>query len=99
MKKDFDTASKALKKSAGEVKKSLNNVFDFAEKVFDADGQEMLIIVTELTAMESTARFISQYGCDAYFRHNQSLLFYERQLDVIQKIDQLENSIDLSDEP
>ncbi|MBQ8094726.1 MAG: AAA family ATPase [Clostridia bacterium] len=98
MKHDFDTASKALKKKAAEVKKSLNNVFDFAEKTFDAEGQEMLIIVTELTAMESTARFISQYGCDAYFRHNKSLLFYERQIDVIQKIDELESTLELPDE-
>lgn len=98
MKSDYDATNKALKKKATDAKKAMSNVFAFAEEVFDADGQEMLIIVTELTAMESTARFISQYGCDAYFRHNQSLLFYERQIDVIQKIDQLEDSLDLLDD-
>ena len=99
MKNDFDAASKALKKRANEGKKKLDNVFTFAETVFDPDGQEMLIIVTELTSMEATAGFISRYGCDAYFRHNKSLLFYERQLDVIQKIDELDASLDTPELP
>ncbi|MBQ8159318.1 MAG: AAA family ATPase [Clostridia bacterium] len=96
MKADFDASTKAVKKQAQGVKKKMENLFQFAENTF-GEGQEMLIIVTELTAAEATARFISQYGCDAYFRHNQSLLFYERQLNVIQEIDKLEASIDAED--
>ncbi|MFR3921735.1 MAG: hypothetical protein ACLTYN_06865 [Dysosmobacter welbionis] len=35
--------------------------------------------MTELTINYYAATFISRYGCDAYFTHNQELLFYERQ--------------------
>ena len=93
LKTDFDNATKAMKKKATETKKHLENVFAFMEEVF-GDSQEMLILITELTASEAAAKFIAQYGCDAYFRHNKALLFYERQIEVIKEIDKLEASID-----
>ena len=98
IKADFDDATKAVKKRATAMKKSLEHMFAFAEKVY-GEGQEMLILVTELTASDAAARFIAQYGCDAYFRHNKSLLFYERQVEVIREIDRLEASIDADDVP
>ena len=49
----------------------------------------MLILVTELTASPDISRFISLYGCDAYYRHNKELLFYERQTEVIREIEEL----------
>ena len=52
-------------------------MFLFSEDAF-GEGQELLIIVTELTANYNSARFISEFGCEAYFRHNKELLFYER---------------------
>ena len=63
-------------------------MFKFLEKVFD-EGQEMLIIVTELTANTYTARFISKYGCEEYFKHNKDLLFYERQRDIERTLKEL----------
>lgn len=56
----------------------LSNSFYFCEDVFE-EGQEILVLVTELTENEYTARFISQYGCREYFKHNKNLMFYERQ--------------------
>jgi hypothetical protein len=63
-------------------------MFKFLEKVFD-EGQEMLIIVTELTANTYTARFISKYGCEEYFKHNKDLLFYERHKEITKALDEL----------
>ena len=89
VKKDFDGRVKALKKQADTVGKRLSHVFRFCEEVF-AEGQEMLILVTELTINPHSARFISRYGCKEYFAHNKELLFYERQKEIIREMEKLE---------
>lgn len=88
VKKEYNAKVKALSKSADVVKKKLSNMFLFSEEVF-GEGQELLIMVTELTSNYSSARFISEFGCDEYFRHNKELLFYERQREIITKIEKL----------
>jgi len=88
VKKDFDGQSSELAKDAKKAGSSLSNVFEFVEEVF-GEGQEVLILVTELTSNTQTARFISRFGSDAYFRHNKELLFYERQKELILEIENL----------
>jgi hypothetical protein len=88
LKKDFDGQSAALTVSAKKAGRSLSNVFDFAENVF-GEGQEVLILVTELTSNAQTASFISRFGSDAYFRHSKELLFYERQKELILEMENL----------
>ena len=89
LKADFDKQTKALKTAADKAGKQLSNVFRFCEDAFD-EGQEMLILVTELTISRYAARFISRYGCKEYFAHNKELLFYERQMELIAELDNLE---------
>ena len=89
LKADFDSRTKALKKQADAAGKQLSNVFAFCEEVFD-EGQEMLILVTELTISYYGAHFISRYGCKEYFNHNKELLFYERQKEIIRELETLE---------
>ncbi len=89
IKADFDKRIAEMRKNAKEAGKHLNNVFLFCENAF-GEGQELLILVTELTASYYGARFISRYGCEAYFRHNKELLFYERQKEIISEITDLE---------
>ena len=79
-----------LKSSVNESKNALSNSFKFCEEVFD-EGQELLIFVTELTMNPSSAQFISRYGCEEYFKHNKELLFYDRQKQIIQELNLLEN--------
>ena len=67
-------------------------MFVFCERVF-GEGQEILILVTELTINFYGACFIGRYGCKEYFAHNKELLFYERQKEIIQKIEDLETEI------
>lgn len=88
LKKDFDQRTKKLKQTANETGIFLSNLFKFCEEVFH-EGQEMLILVTELTISYYGARFISRYGCDEYFKHNKELLFYERQKEIIREIESL----------
>ena len=89
LKAAFDKRVKGLKKDAAAVGKNLENLFAFAENAF-GEGQEMLILVTELTISYYGARFISRYGCKEYFNHNKELLFYERQKEIIQELENLE---------
>ena len=89
IKKHYDALTKDLKKASTNVGKMLSNVFAYCEEVF-SEGQEMLILVTELTINYYSARFISRYGCKEYFNHNKELLFYERQKEIITEIEQLE---------
>ena len=89
MKNNFDRCVKELKNHATATGVQLSNVFHFCEEVFP-DGQEVLILVTELTMNSYASRFISRYGCEAYFAHNKELLFYERQQKLIADMEKLE---------
>ena len=81
----FDRDSAALQSDAAEVRRQLENAFTFCETVFP-DGQELLLLVTEFTVNPHSARFIGKYGCDAYFRHNRELMFYERRRELSREI-------------
>ena len=89
IKKDFNARKNALKKLVEKTDTELENMFAFAEEVF-SEGQEMLIIVTELTKGFYSAHYISRYGCKKYFEHNKELLFYERQNEIIREIEELD---------
>lgn len=67
------------------AKEQLGNVFKFSDLAF-GEGQEVLILVTELTLHQFSARFISRYGCEEYFQHNKELMFYKRQTELITEI-------------
>ena len=75
-----------------EAESELDNMFDFAEKAF-AEGQEILIILAELTKNFYSAHFISRYGCSNYFKHNKEMLFYERQNEILKTIDLLDEIV------
>lgn len=89
LKNDFDLRTAELKALAAKTGSRLSNVFRFCEEVF-AEGQEILILVTELTVSAYAARFIGRYGCEEYFAHNKELLFYERQKEIISELESLE---------
>ena len=77
-----------MKELAITCKIQIDHAFSFCEEVFP-QGQELLILVTELTANPDSAQFISRYGSDKYFQHNKELLFYERQTEIIKEMDEL----------
>lgn len=84
----YDSRVQAMKKAAAEAGARLSNVFRFCEEVF-ADGQEMVILVTELTISTASVWFISRYGCSEYFAHNKELLFHERRREILREIQEL----------
>ncbi len=89
IKADYDSMVKAMKDEAKLGVSMLSGLFGFAEKVWQ-EGQEQLLIVTELTANYYSARFISHYGCEEYYRHSEELMFYQRQTEIIRELRELE---------
>ena len=88
VKADFDSRVKKLKEESESTKNKMNHALSFAGEVFEK-GQEILVLVTEMTANANIVRFISKYGCDEYFKYNQELMFSDRAKAIEQKIDEL----------
>ena len=88
IKKDFNKKVKDFKKLAETTSVQIDNMFIFADEVFSA-GQEMLILVTELTANNNSASFISRFGSKEYFKYSSELMFSERQSELLREIDDL----------
>lgn len=78
-----------LKKRTAGVQDELHALFVFVEEAF-AGGNEMLILVTELTVRDVSARFLAAFGSPDYQRHNQELMLGERGNDIRAKIEELE---------
>ena len=89
IKQNYDGDVAAHKETCAEVKNRVSNLFKFVEEVFE-QGQEMLILVSEMTVRYHCAKFISKFGCEEYFSHNNDLMFYQRKKELIAKIDELE---------
>ena len=47
------------------------------EEAFD-EGQEMVVFVTELTMDPEASQFITENGCERYFKYNKTLLVGNR---------------------
>ena len=80
----FDTIHYAYRGYVGALEQAikkgsvgLDSAFEFVERAFKTD-REMLVFVTELTACDSTVRFIDKFGNDRYYANNTSLMVNER---------------------
>lgn len=84
--KMFTEEKKRLSDDALQVGVALTNSFTFLENAFTSE-REMLLYVTELTEHPYASQYIAKFGCEKYFAHNQDLMFYERQKQLVKKID------------
>ena len=89
IRRDFNARRAEHMERVKEAGSELDKMFSFAEKAF-AEGQEMLIILTELTKGAYSAYFISRHGCSGYYQHNKELMFYERQNEIEEIIAELD---------
>ena len=71
----------------------LNAAFKFMEQAF-SDSAEMVVFVTELTANYYSMKFISDNGCEAYYKHSRGLLFHEAKRDILNEIEQVEGMME-----
>ena len=79
----------ALDARIAAVSNALDNAFRFVENAF-GNGQEMLLLVTDLSVNRYGMAFINDHGCERYFAHNEDLLFYERGADLADRINRLD---------
>lgn len=89
LKASFDKEVAVMKKENQEIQRMLHNVFVFSEEAF-MDGNELMVLVTELTVNAYSSRFIGLYGSEDYQKHNEELMLHERQDDILQEIAKLE---------
>lgn len=88
LKLKFDAEVVRMKTDTERTSKELHNLFAFVEETF-AQGNEMLILVTELTVNSAGSQFIASFGCEDYQKHNQELMLSERQEDMKKQIGEL----------
>ena len=89
IKADFDAEVAKMKEDNTRIQTRLHNLFAFSEVAF-MDGNEVLVLVTELTVNAYSSRFIGLYGSEDYHRHNEDLMLHERQDDIMKEIEALE---------
>lgn len=87
----FGKEAASLKEQTERIGERLHHLFVFAEAAFEG-GNEMLVLVTELTVNEGSARFIASFGCPDYQRHNEELMLSERQSKFMGEIEKLDLS-------
>ena len=59
--------------------------FDFMEQAF-AESQEMVVFVTELTVDPVSHAFLTENGCERYFKYNKDLLLDHRKAALQQEL-------------
>ena len=84
----FSKRVRGMQEAKKAIGSRLTNLFAFVEENF-GEGNEMLILVTELTVNESSAKFIAQNGCDMYYKYNKKFLMYERSKALLDKLNVL----------
>lgn len=88
IKEKFGNMAVSLKEQTKKTGDRLHHLFVFAEKAFET-GNEMLVLVTELTVSDDSARFIAAFGCPDYQRHSEELMLSERQNRFMEEIEEL----------
>lgn len=89
LKKKYNGKISEMKLKTDNTQSELHALFAFAEEAF-GEGNEMLILVTELTRNSASARFLGMFGSPDYARHSESLMLAERRADILAQIDRIE---------
>ncbi len=78
----------AVRERSDSIREELENLFAFADRAYSG-GNEMLILVTEMTVNSYTSRFIARYGCDAYMKYKDEMMLDERNINLQEEIKEL----------
>ncbi|MDO4285549.1 MAG: MoxR family ATPase [Eubacteriales bacterium] len=90
---DYSGRVAAMQAEADEISGQLSHLFGFIEEVYGEQGSEMLLVVNSLTADYSSAYFLSNHPCEAYYRHSRHFAIYGREKELQEAL----NDIDLRD--
>lgn len=81
----FSNRVSLLRTKSDESRARLHHLFEFVDKAY-SDGNEMLILVTNLTVNEYSSAFIARFGSEDYKEKSSSLMLTERQEGIIKEI-------------
>ena len=82
----FDQLAAQREQAVSQASEALENAFSFMEDAF-GEGQEMVVFVTELTLNPVIARFISENGCERYYKYNKTLLIGSRRASILKELE------------
>ncbi len=85
IKKKFNEAVKNMRQETSAIQIKMHHMFAFIEQVY-GEGQEIFILVTELTSDYYSAKFISSKGSEDYYKHNKRLMFLDRQKEILDQL-------------
>ncbi|HBA47501.1 MAG TPA: ATPase [Lachnospiraceae bacterium] len=77
LKERFNGKTDELKRNTDRIRQELHALFSFVEEAF-GQGNEMLILVTELTRNNASAQFIAAFGSPDYRRHSDEMMLSQR---------------------
>lgn len=89
IKEAFNQGVLHLKEHTENVQKRLHHLFTYVAAAF-SNGNEMLLLTTELTVNTYSSRFISRYGSEDYKKASDELMLSERQNDLLEQIKELQ---------
>lgn len=88
VKKWFDALEEERSAQIAETDRHLSNAFAFFVHTF-GEGQELVIFLSELSAGHYSMRFVSECGCEAYYKYNRLLLLHDRREELRQEVMEL----------
>ena len=88
LKRKYQEKMEEVKTETRRTGEELHALFAFVEAAF-GEGNEMLVLVTELTAGEASSRFIAAFGSPDYGRHSRELMLSERRGSIREEIEGL----------
>ncbi len=85
----FNDEKDSLKEEATLVQTGLHNAFGFTNSAYD-QGNEMLILLTELTVSEVGTRFLSDFGSDDYNKYSSEMMMTDKNTEILSQIEGLD---------
>lgn len=82
----FDKQCELRTDTIKKASSALENAFTFMEEAF-GEGQEMVVFITELTMDPDASRFITENGCERYFKYNKTLLVGSRRAAILKELE------------
>ncbi len=84
----YDRYVSGMKKESERVQGELKSMLEFAREAF-AEGNELLILVTELTVGNASSRFIGTFGSEEYTKLSGELMITERREQLQEQLREL----------
>lgn len=88
IKEKYNQCINDMKQNVLGCDKHIHNLFEFTVKAFE-DGNEMLILVTELTTGKFSSKYMATFGSSDYQKYSELLLIGERKNQIMEDIDEI----------